>query len=93
MLRCMAVANKLAEEALALPEKERWDLVSRLVDSFEGEMGDDYRVSSDEEWQAAWKETLERRVRSIDDGSVEMLDGDEFLTEMHALAAAPPSRP
>ncbi len=76
MLPTMASANKAKEHALALPED---------VQSFEDELGEDSKVSSDEEWQAAWKETIERRIRSIDDGTAEMIDAEDFFAEMDAL--------
>jgi hypothetical protein len=49
-------------------------------------------VSSDAEWQAAWKETIEQRLRSIDDGTVELVDGDEVLAEMRALVSGKTAR-
>ncbi len=85
----MAVANQVLEQALALPEEERWELLSKLITSLEDRLDEGPTISSDEEWKAAWKETIERRLRSIDDGTVEMLDGDEVIAEMHALVAAP----
>lgn len=89
MLFGMAVANQVLEQALALPEEERWELLSKLITSLEDKLDEGPTISSDEEWKAAWKETIERRLRSIDDGTVEMLDGDEVIAEMHALVAAP----
>ena len=77
MLSGMAVANQVLEQAL------------ELITSLEDKLDEGPTISSDEEWKAAWKETIERRLRSIDDGTVEMLDGDEVIAEMHALVAAP----
>jgi hypothetical protein len=39
---------------------------------------------SKEEWEAAWSAELDRRVREVDDGSAELLDGDEVLAEARA---------
>ena len=39
---------------------------------------------SEEEWEAAWSAELDRRVREVDDGSTELLDGDEVLAEARA---------
>lgn len=89
MLPTMAVAKNVLEQALELNEEERCDLISELMGSLEDERDEASKLSSDAEWQAAWKETIERRLRSIDDGTVELIDGDEVLAEMHALAAAP----
>lgn len=34
-----------------------------------------------DEWQAAWTAEIDRRVREIDDGTAELLDGDEVLAD------------
>jgi hypothetical protein len=36
------------------------------------------------EWEAAWSAEIDRRVREVDDGSAELLDGDEVLAEARA---------
>lgn len=55
-------ARKILEEALALPEEDRVYLVEALQESIE-------HVESQEEVDAAWREEIVRRVRSIKDGT------------------------
>jgi hypothetical protein len=41
-------------------------------------------VLSPQEWEAAWGPELERRVREIDEGKVELIDGDRVMAELRA---------
>jgi len=55
-------ARKILEEALALPEEDRVYLVEALQESIEP-------VESQEDVDAAWREEITKRVRSIKDGT------------------------
>jgi len=68
-------ARKILEEALALPEEDRVYLVEALQESIEP-------VESQEEVDAAWREEIVRRVKSIEDGTAVLLDGDEVMHEL-----------
>jgi len=82
----MAAFKSLLEEAMALPEAQRAELAALLLRSLEP---DDEPELSDEEWQQAWSAEIERRLRSIDDGSAKPVDGDEVLRSIRARIAAP----
>jgi hypothetical protein len=69
----MAAVDKLLEQALQLPEKERGELAGRLLKSLESI--EDEELSPDA-WEAAWSEVLDRRMREVRDGSVRLVDGD-----------------
>lgn len=62
-------AHKLIEEFFALPEDEQAEVLDAIVPADE-----------DPELTAE----LERRVRSIEDGTAVLLDGDEVLARLQA---------
>lgn len=69
----MAVVDKLYAEASQLSSEERSELAGRLVRGLEP---DDDEVLAPDDWQRAWSEVLERRLREVRDGTVELVDGD-----------------
>ena len=77
----MAALEAVLEQALQLPDDERGKLAVRLLRTLEPDDGDE--VTGDE-WQAAWSNEIDRRVREVDDGSAELLDGDEVLADARA---------
>jgi hypothetical protein len=77
----MGALESLLEQALRLPDAERGKLAMQLLRTLEPE--DEDGVSK-EEWEAAWSAEIDRRVREVDDGSAELLDGDEVLAEARA---------
>lgn len=77
----MSALESLLEQAIRLPDAERGKLAMQLLRTLEPE--DEGEVSK-EEWEAAWSAELDRRVREVDDGSAELLDGDEVLAEARA---------
>lgn len=58
--------NKVLEEALALPAPERARVAARLIES----------LDADEETgvEQAWRDEVARRVRELDEGTVESVD-------------------
>lgn len=68
-----ALAEKLAEEALTLPEDDRAALADMLLRSLKAVASDQVDV--------LWAEEAERRVREIEDGTVALLDGETVLRE------------
>ena len=70
-----ARARKILEEALGLPEEERLLIVTELQNSLE-------QVDSPEEVDAAWRDEIVRRVRSIEDGTAILHDGETVLREL-----------
>ncbi|HEX4417576.1 MAG TPA: addiction module protein [Kofleriaceae bacterium] len=70
------------DEALRLPEAERAELVSHLLDSLEG--SDVVEPGHD----AAWTEVIDRRVEEIRDGRATLSDGNEVLARARAIVAA-----
>ena len=77
----MSALESLLAQALRLPDAERGKLAMQLLRTLEPEEEDEV---SKEEWEAAWSAELDRRVREVDDGSAELLDGDEVLAEARA---------
>jgi putative addiction module component (TIGR02574 family) len=63
----VAQANKVLEEALALPAPERARMAARLIESLDHDDGD---TDAD----AAWRAEVARRVRELDEGTVESVD-------------------
>jgi hypothetical protein len=77
----MSALESLLKQALELPDAERGKLAMQLLRTLEPD--DEDEVAGDE-WEAAWSAEIDRRVREVDDGSTELLDGDEVLAEARA---------
>lgn len=63
--------QRITEEALALPETSRAQLVRRLLESLD--QPDNGGI------EQSWAEEAQERCRQIDRGDVELLDGAEVL--------------
>lgn len=68
---------ELLRQASTLSEADRAELAGRLLETLHGE--------PDEDVEAAWAEEIERRVRQIDAGEVELIPWEEVRAKMHAL--------
>jgi hypothetical protein len=87
MLALMTPASEaLLEQALKLPDEERSEFATRLLRSLEREEGDEPDAQA---WEAGWAVELDRRIHEIRGGSVELVDGDEVLGELRAIAERP----
>ena len=64
-------AKKILEEALALSEQEREELVSALSSSLEPV-----------ELSPEWSSEIRRRIEKIERGEAELLDAEEHLAEL-----------
>jgi hypothetical protein len=69
-----ALAEKLAEEAMTLPEDDRAALVNVLLRSL--------KASDPKQIELLWVEEAERRVQEVEDGTVALLDGEAVLQEV-----------
>jgi len=81
----MAALEAVLEQALKLSDDERGELVERLLQSLGAEDGDEV---TGEAWNAAWSAELDRRVAEVDEGAVELVDGDEALAQVRAAIEA-----
>jgi putative addiction module component (TIGR02574 family) len=68
--------KELIREATALPESDRATLAGVLIESLD--------PKPTPEVKAAWSREIERRVREIDDGSVELVDWEDVRAELFA---------
>jgi putative addiction module component (TIGR02574 family) len=68
--------KELIREAVQLPESDRATLAGVMLESL------DPQPTS--EVKAAWSREIERRVREIDDGTVELLDWNDVRAELFA---------
>jgi hypothetical protein len=68
-------AHKLIEEFFMLPESEQAEVLKAIVPITGDEFSPEYRAE------------LEQRVRSIEDGTAELLDGDEVIARLRAKHA------
>ncbi|MGB5697949.1 MAG: addiction module protein [Polyangiales bacterium] len=66
-----SAAKKILEEALALSEQEREELVSALSSSL-GLV----------ELSPEWSSEIDRRIQKIERGEAELLDAEEYLAEV-----------
>jgi putative addiction module component (TIGR02574 family) len=81
----MGAIDSLLTQALQFPEEERWKLVAQLLRSFEPNDGDEV---TDPEWDAAWAAEIDRRMRDVQQGRVELIDGDHVDAEIRIMLAA-----
>ncbi len=57
--------SDILEEALTLPADARAEIASQLISSLDD--------TEDDDAEAAWSAEIERRIRDIDDGTVELV--------------------
>lgn len=81
----MAALKTVLEQALQLSDEERGELIAQLVLSLEPSDADELTA---DEWQAAWSSELDRRVREVRNGAVELVDGDEALAQVRRSLAS-----
>jgi putative addiction module component (TIGR02574 family) len=67
-------AQEIAQKALQLSEEDRHYVIEVLNNSFSRDV--------DPEIEKAWEEEIERRVRDIDEGKVELIPMDDVLRDM-----------
>lgn len=82
----MALPRKLVTELLELPDEDRGKLAVLLWRSLEP--GDGEEVTG-KEWEEVWAAAIERRMREVAEGKVELVDGDQVDAEIQALIDAP----
>ena len=58
-------ATELLEKALRLPPKARAALIASLIESLDG--------THDEDAEVAWQAEIDRRVRDLDAGNIELV--------------------
>lgn len=68
-------ARKIIEEFRALPEEEQSEVLDAIVPADLDEFAPEYRAE------------IELRLRSIEDGTAVLLDGDEVLARVRAKLA------
>jgi putative addiction module component (TIGR02574 family) len=69
----MAVYEEIKNAVLELPFEARAKLVREILNSLE---------SSQEEIDAAWRAEIERRVKEIEEGTVELIPGEQVMREL-----------
>ena len=67
--------EKVLAEALELPSAARAFLAEKLIESLD--------VEPAPELSAAWKETVRRRCREIDEGRVELREAEEVFAKAY----------
>lgn len=82
----MALPRKLVAELLELPDEDRGALAALLWRSLEPDDGEEV---TGKEWEAVWAAVIERRMREVAEGKVELVDGDQVDAEIQALIDAP----
>jgi len=68
--------KELIREAVELPESDRATLAGVMLESLDPRPTPEVR--------AAWSREIERRVREIDDGTVDLLDWQDIRAELFA---------
>ena len=75
---------KIRDAAFELSVEERSWLAEQLWDSA--------RTAKEREIDEAWMAEVERRVKSIEDGTAELIPAEQVFRELRAKYAAPSSR-
>ena len=73
--------EKLRDEALALPVEQRSWLAEQLWDSA--------RTARERKIDEAWAIEIERRLKEIEDGTVELIPAEDVIRELRAKYSAP----
>lgn len=68
-------AELLFEAVLKLAEKDRAELAARLIDSLDGDFADD-------DVAASWDAEIQRRIKSVEDGTAETVAWPEALRQI-----------
>jgi putative addiction module component (TIGR02574 family) len=79
-------AKRVLEDALALPEDARTDLVEALIESLEPP------AESPAEVEAAWAEEIARRLKDVETGAVKPIPWDEARKMIFGPRDDTPSR-
>lgn len=82
----MAIPRKLVTELLELPDEDRGTLAALLWRSLEPDDGDEL---TGKESEAVWAAEIDRRLREVAEGNVELVDGDQVDAEIRAMLDAP----
>jgi putative addiction module component (TIGR02574 family) len=72
--------ERLISELMNLPPHERADVARQIISSLDG--------PSDADAAQAWVQEIERRVREIRDGSVQLADWEDVKARIKARLAA-----
>ncbi len=65
-------AQRVVDDALALPPSERGVVIGKLIDSLAPAEN-----LTEDEWALAWGEEIRRRIESVDSGDVETIPWEE----------------
>lgn len=76
-----SAARKFVQSALALPQEDRAEIVAELIRSLDGPPPS---AQEQAEVGAEWARVIERRVREVENGEVELDDGDEIHRQLRA---------
>lgn len=68
--------NELIREAAELPESDRATLAGAMIESLDPKPTPAVK--------AAWSREIERRVREVDDGTVELIEWEKVRAELFA---------
>jgi putative addiction module component (TIGR02574 family) len=79
-------AKRVLEDALALPEDARTDLVEALIESLEAP------AESPAEVEAAWTDEIARRLKDVETGAVKPIPWDEARKMIFGSRDDAPSR-
>ena len=74
--------EQILKVALALSPEERGTLAARLIESLDDPAKED--GATQEEIDAAWAIEAERRMREIDEGKVELVDGELVMQKLRS---------
>jgi putative addiction module component (TIGR02574 family) len=72
--------KQLLNEALGLPDNERAELATRMIDSLD--------LAGDEDVDAAWADEIERRCMALDSGEATVSDWSDVRDRIEIIVFA-----
>ena len=77
--------DEIVQEALALPHEDRTRVVKEILHSLEPHDA----VRAEPEWEQAWDQEIERRVRDLDEGRATAISHEEFQGRVRSRLPQP----
>jgi putative addiction module component (TIGR02574 family) len=74
-----SAVRQIIDAAMPLSSKERAEIAAVLIESLNGPAPS---AAEQAEIDAAWRVEIRRRMKEIEDGTAELIPGDEFLARV-----------
>ena len=73
---------QLVEAVLHLPRQDRAEVITTVLRSLDGQMGEPELTQG--EWERAWGDELDRRIEQLETGEVTAIPGEQVFERLRA---------